>query len=164
MIPVRTWCHFDRLCPELSGRSVNGICTLVLLANILRGRIRKVSSPFPTLLFLVVFFFCCCFFGLEVFWGLLDFLSKWIFLVVGRRTAMGKLIYFFSKQIMMETRQLQHYRRNQFKCLSSYLYKTGTTHSVKNTHKSVILVLLLNATVNYRTLYVLHWYLCILIL
>ena len=42
-----------------------------------------------------------------------------------------KLIYFVSsEQIIMKSVKLQYSSRNQFKCLLSYLYKTGTTHNV----------------------------------
>ena len=41
-----------------------------------------------------------------------------------------KLIQFLSSEQIMKSVKLQYCSRNQFKCLLSYLFKTGTTHTV----------------------------------
>ena len=46
---------FDSHCPELNGRSVNGICTLVHQANFSEGGFAKLVPFFPT--FIIIIFY-----------------------------------------------------------------------------------------------------------
>ena len=56
LIIVLTTCHFYRLCPEMSGRSVNGIFTLVHQANFSEGEFAKLV-PLSRLSFFFIFIF-----------------------------------------------------------------------------------------------------------
>ena len=90
-------------CPELSGRSVNGICTLVHQANFSEGGFAKLV-PIPTFFFFFFFFFC-----LVVFFGRVGGLLPFSFsffhvkgvLGRGRRNAMVALDDFMSSSLTL---------------------------------------------------------------
>ena len=104
LIIVLTTCHFYRLCPEMSGRSVNGIFTLVHQANFSEGEFAKLVPLSP----LFYFYFYSIMAGLGVFCHyciFFFFVCKRGVLVEVRRNA---IVAFLSlEQIMMQSRKLQ---------------------------------------------------------
>ena len=106
LIIVLTTCHFYRLCPEMSGRSVNRILTLVHQANFSEGEFAKLVplSPLSFFLFLFLFYYGRVG-GFSSLLHLFFFVCKRGVLVEVRRNA---VVAFLSlEQIMMQSRKLQ---------------------------------------------------------